>query len=98
MIKSNARAIEILKRFAPRLNETPFTVDGIPSEDEVRLTRDIWAFLSSTEKAKICDNIRGEFRDRYGNATELPDPTPYAMRLTHRYLDLVNAEAKASAG
>jgi len=90
------RTKELLNTFGGRLSVTPFTIEGFPSTEEVRLTKDIWESLTETERNEICDKLRAEFMQKYSVEKNLPDPTPYAMRLTYLYLEAMNLECGLS--
>ncbi|MBD3388775.1 MAG: hypothetical protein GF416_06875 [Candidatus Altiarchaeales archaeon] len=92
-IFSDERVDELLRRYGSRLRRIPFTVDGIPSDEEVKLTKDIWAALTDGERGHALDNISHMVSEEEGIPLEdLPDQTPYAMRLTHRFLRIESTE------
>jgi len=90
------RTKELLGRFGRQLSMSSFSVNGMPAEEEIRLTKEIWNSLTDSEKTRICDKIKAELMEKYGVKKHLPDPTPYAMRLTHRYLEVMQQKADAS--
>jgi len=92
---ASARTKELLAKFGRRLTANPFSIEGIPSEEEVRLTNDIWKAITESEKKSICDKIKADYIKQYG-VKDLPDPTPYAMRLAYRYLEVMNKELTSS--
>jgi len=96
MTRISARTRELLGRFDRRLSVTTFTMEGIPPSDEISLTKDIWDSLSESERNAICKRIIDELKEKYGTKLDMPCPTPYAMRLTHRYLDIMNRELRSA--
>jgi hypothetical protein len=81
------RLDELSKRFQARLRKYSLTKAGIPPEEETKLTRDIWAALTDAEKKAILENTRLMVaEDMEVKEANVPDQTPYAMRLTHLYL------------
>ncbi|MFH1402645.1 MAG: hypothetical protein ABIH11_00065 [Candidatus Altiarchaeota archaeon] len=84
---------DLLDKFSRRLEVVGFTSEGIPSEEEVDLIKDIWSSLTEDERARICENVRREI-SHSSSVMEFnrPDVTPYAMRLTFKYFKMVNSE------
>lgn len=116
------RVEELVDKFGSRLDEIEVTVEGLPSDEEVGLLKDIWNELEGGERASICDIINSDialeiFEGRLGGELKcgrwdeiselltaykdgtktretvlaeikniLPNPEPYAMRLTLKYL------------
>lgn len=81
------RLLELLVKFGPRVKRVPFTAEGLPTDEEVTLTKDIWAALSPDEKKRVLGNTaKVVAKERGLKLDEVPDQTPYSMRLTHRYL------------
>lgn len=86
---SKRRVDKLLDRFHPRLKRVPFTIDGIPAQEEVNLTVDIWSALTARERETIITNTSNVVaQEEQISLDELPDQTPYAMRLTHRFLQM----------
>jgi hypothetical protein len=77
----------LLKKFGLRISRTPFTISGVPSQDERQLSQDIWSALPADERQRIVENTKLMVSDDMSvGPGGLPDQTPYAVRLTHRYL------------
>ena len=49
---------ELLRKYGPRIKRIPFTIDGIPTDEERNLTKDIWNSLDAETKKKILDKTR----------------------------------------
>jgi hypothetical protein len=84
------RSRELLEKFSRRLDVTPFTVEGVPPQEEVDLIKDLWAALTDEEKKDICVKVGDEVFGDSIPPEKRPDVTPYAMRLTLKYLKLLN--------
>ena len=83
------RLLELLVKFGPRVKRVPFTAEGLPGDEEVTLTKDIWSALTTEEKKKTLKNTaKVVAKERKVKPEQLPDQTPYSMRLTHRFLQL----------
>lgn len=81
------RTQELLDKFGKRLHDTHMTLEGLPSEDEVVLIKDIWFELTGSERNKICDALLDDISQGDSELREkLPWPEAYAMRLTFKYL------------
>ncbi|MCX6694700.1 MAG: hypothetical protein NTU61_00170 [Candidatus Altiarchaeota archaeon] len=63
---ASVRTKELLAKFGRRLTSNPFSIEGIPSEEEVRLTNDIWKAITESEKKSICDKIKADYGQQYG--------------------------------
>jgi hypothetical protein len=86
---SEKRLNELLGEFGPRLKTATFTVEGMPSEEEVHLTKEIWGYLKENERRKILENTARMAAEEMGvEVGEIPDQTPYAMRLTYLHLQI----------
>jgi hypothetical protein len=82
------RLDELSKRFQAMLRKYPLTKAGIPPEEETKLTRDIWAALTDAEKKAVLENTRRMVAEELETQVpDVPDQTPYAMRLTHLYFE-----------
>ena len=78
------RTVEgLIERFGSRLRAIPFTAEGVPSDEEGTLARDIWTALPPTDRKSIVDNTTKMVSE---GRLEVPDQTPYAIRLFHRYM------------
>jgi hypothetical protein len=76
----------LLQLFGQAIAQHPFTVVGVPNEDERKLTIDIWDSISQEERQGILLATRQMVAKRRNKTADgIPDQTPYAMRLTHLY-------------
>ncbi len=83
----SSRTLELIDKFSARLDSMSFTSTGLPGKDEVLLINEVWNSLSIQEKKGICDNVRKDMsQGRSEIEGNLPDVTPYAMRITLKYL------------
>jgi hypothetical protein len=90
---SAQREAELLGLFRPRIIANPFTVEGVPSEDERRLTRDLWAALTEGERRDTLRRITKSVAAGRGvKEADVPDQTPYAMRLAQRLMQFRSQE------
>jgi len=93
---SDERVAELVGRFSPRLKRVPFTIEGVPSEEEVALTKDIWKALDNGEKNAIVEATqRCVIAERTSNGKgvdDIPDERSHAIRLMHRFLQIKSRE------
>ena len=81
------RILSLINKFGKRLDEMHVTIEGMPTEEEIGLIRDVWNELTYTEKEAIYDAINTDIaRGDRAFKQKLPKPEPYAMRLTFKYL------------
>jgi len=81
------RVLGLVNKFGKRLDAIPITIEGMPTEEEINLIRDIWNELNYSEKEAIYDAINTDIaRGDKAFKQKLPKPEPYAMRLTFKYL------------
>lgn len=77
----------LLKKFGFRLRNTQFTTAGIPPQPEVSLVEEIWGSLTDAERTRIEYVTRSNVAKKDGlEPKDVPDQTPYAKRLTYRFL------------
>jgi hypothetical protein len=78
---------KLIGTFGARLKVVPFTAEGVPSDEEATLTRDLWSGLSAQEQRDIVSNTTSMVSDiRKTSPKNLPEQTPYAQRLLHRLM------------
>jgi hypothetical protein len=79
----------LLGSFGPRIKRVPFTIEGFPSSEEVTLTKDLWAHVGEEQRLKILESAAKNKAQQMGVETaKIPDQTPYAKRLLHRFLQI----------
>ncbi|MFC2154164.1 hypothetical protein ACFLRC_01615 [Candidatus Altiarchaeota archaeon] len=97
--KFGLRVEELLDKFGRRLYVLPFTEASIPSREEVELTKEIWAELSDDERQEICLEVNKVTSSGDEKLLEqLPNPEPFAMRLTYKYLKDIADQRKFELG
>lgn len=80
---------KLLEEMGARLRRVPFTIQGVPSAEETKLTRDIWTVLSDEVRSSLLEGCAKVAQKRMGiDISSIPDQTPYAMRLTHRHMHI----------
>ncbi|MFH0861849.1 MAG: hypothetical protein V1875_02360 [Candidatus Altiarchaeota archaeon] len=86
---SGEMLIGVGEMFERRIASLPFTDEGIPSQEEAQLTKDIWNALTKEERKAILEHTAEMVaEDHRTTRDKIPDQTPYAMRLTHKYLKM----------
>jgi len=83
------RITSLADKYGPRIKRIPFTIEGIPSKEEITLTCDLWEALKENERQTLLNNTTHLiFPEETRLLPEVPDETPYAMRLLHRYMQM----------
>ena len=91
------RTTQLLTEFGERIDQTGFTAVGLPPEAETQLIKDVWEALTVDEQQAILERIRQDTQGWLSDTpVELPEPTPYAMRLTLRYLTIMRKRQLSS--
>ena len=77
----------LVKKLGFRLRNMSCTTVGNPQQPEVSLVEEIWEGLTDQERTRIEYLTRSNVAKKDGKEPmEIPDQTPYAKRLTYRFL------------